>query len=291
MRLAGLGWAALTVAIFSGWFVVTRFSVTRELQIWDITAFRFGVGAIVLAPAILRRGTRLPLSAWGEGLVFTMLWGLPFVLLVALGLRLTSAAQAASITPTMMPLFAGLFAWVFLRERQGPLRWLGYAAIFAGVAGLLAAGTAAHGALDPVGLGALLAAAAMWAIYTLLFKRSGLTSLQAAALICIWSAVLFLPAYWLFGLSHLHRASIQEIALQAMYQGVLLSCVAIVTYNRAVSLLGAAAATALLALIPVTTSLLAIPILGEIPAATECAAIAVIVIGVLLVARPAPTPL
>jgi len=32
-QLAGLAWAALTVAIFSGWFVVTRFSVTRELRI------------------------------------------------------------------------------------------------------------------------------------------------------------------------------------------------------------------------------------------------------------------
>jgi hypothetical protein len=29
--------------IFSGCFVVTRFCVTRELQIWDITALRFSL--------------------------------------------------------------------------------------------------------------------------------------------------------------------------------------------------------------------------------------------------------
>jgi drug/metabolite transporter (DMT)-like permease len=75
---------------------VTRFSVTRELQVWDITALRFGVGALLLALAVLRRGSRLPAAAWREGPVFAVLWGVRFVLLVALGLKLTSAAEAAA---------------------------------------------------------------------------------------------------------------------------------------------------------------------------------------------------
>jgi drug/metabolite transporter (DMT)-like permease len=132
-RLEGLLWAALSVVIFSGWFVVTRFSVTHELQVWDVTALRFGAGAVLLSPAVLRRGSRLPMSAWGEGLLFALLWGAPFVLLVALGLKLTSAAQAASIAPTTMPLVAGILSFVLLRERQGWIRWSGYAAILAGL--------------------------------------------------------------------------------------------------------------------------------------------------------------
>lgn len=39
-RLSGLVWTAVAVTIFSGWFVVTHFSMTRELGIWDITALR-----------------------------------------------------------------------------------------------------------------------------------------------------------------------------------------------------------------------------------------------------------
>lgn len=286
--LAGLAWAALAVAIFSGWFVVTRLGVTRELRIWDITALRFGVGAILLAPAVLRRGHRLPLAAWREGLLFMLFWGLPFVLLVALGLQLTSAAQAASIAPTLMPVFAGLFAWAFLREAPGRTRWIGYGAIVAGLAGLVMAGAAAHGPPNLAGIGALALAAAMWAAYTLLFRGSGLTPIQSAALICIWSALLFLPAYLLLGLSRLGLASTAEIALQAGYQGVLMSGVAIVTFNRAVSLLGAVAAAAIIALVPAVASILAIPVLGEIPTPVEGGAIAVIVAGVLLAARPKP---
>jgi drug/metabolite transporter (DMT)-like permease len=190
-----LVWAAVAVTIFSGWFVVTRFSVTRELGIWDITAFRFGVGALLLAPVLLRRRTSLSRGACAEGLVFATLWSVPFVLRVALGLSLTSAARAASIAPTLMLLFAGLFTWAFLRERQGRQRWLGYAAIFVGLSLLVSAGAAVHGPPSLAGLGALVAAAAKWAICTLLFNKSGLTLIESAAFICFWSAVLFLPIY------------------------------------------------------------------------------------------------
>jgi hypothetical protein len=55
------------------------------------------------APTILRRGSCLPITAWSEGLIFALLWGVPFALLVALGLKLTLAVQAASIAPTLMP--------------------------------------------------------------------------------------------------------------------------------------------------------------------------------------------
>jgi drug/metabolite transporter (DMT)-like permease len=75
---------------------LTRFSVTPELQILDITVLRFGVGALLLPLAVLRRGSRLPAAALREGPVFAVLWGVPFVLLVALGLKLTSAAEAAA---------------------------------------------------------------------------------------------------------------------------------------------------------------------------------------------------
>jgi drug/metabolite transporter (DMT)-like permease len=288
-RAVGLVWAALTVSIFSGWFVITRFSVTRELRIWDITALRFGIGALLLAPVIVRNRARLPRAAWGMGLVFALLWGVPFVLLVALGLSLTSAGQAASIAPTVMPLFAGLFAWAFLGETQGWKRWSGYAAILVGLSLLLLAGAAASGPPSAAGIGALAAAAAMWAIYTLLFRRSRLAPIESAALICFWSALLFLPIYGFSGLSRLDHAGAGEVALQAVYQGVLMGGASIFTFNRAVSLLGSSAATAIIAIIPAIATLLAIPILGEHPSPAEGLAVAIIVAGVLLAAhRPAP---
>jgi drug/metabolite transporter (DMT)-like permease len=286
--VAGLAWAALSVLIFSGWFVVTRFSITRELRVWDVMALRFGIGAILLAPAVLRRDSRLPAAAWGEGLLFMLLWGMPFVLLVALGLRLTSAAQAATVAPTLIPVFAGVFGCLFLGEQQGRARWFGYAAIIAGLSVFITAGAAAHSLAGLLGLVALALAAAMWAVYALLFRRSGLSATQSAALICIWSAALFLPAYAVLGLSRFSLASPEEISLQVVYQGILMSGVALVTFNRAVATLGSAAATAIIALVPVVASVLAVPILGEVPTSTEWLAIMIIASGVLLAAWPPP---
>lgn len=144
-RAAGFLWATVSMLIFSGWCVITRFRVTRELEIWDIKALRFGGGALVFAPMILRRGVRLPAAAWREGLLFCCLWGLPFVLPVALVLRLTSAAQAASIAPAAMPVFAGIVGRIALGERQGSARWLGYGATILGLICLVGGGAARHG--------------------------------------------------------------------------------------------------------------------------------------------------
>ena len=289
--IIGFAWAALTVAIFSGWFVITRFSVTRELRVWDITALRFGIGAVLLSPTLLRRATRPSAAGWRQGLLFSVLWGAPFVILVAIGLRLTSAAQAASITPTLTPVFAGLLGWLFLRQRPAGGRLIGYAAIAAGLTALVAAGAVAHGAPTPLGILALMLASAMWSVYTLLFGRSGMTPIQSAALICFWSAAIFIPIYLALGLSRIAVASPREVAIQALFQGVLMSAVAVVTFNRAIAALGAAAATAMIALLPAVASLLAIPVLGEVPSLAEAVAIAFVVAGVVLAARPAPKPI
>src|SRR5260370_1884656 len=82
----------------------------------------------------------------------------------------------------------------------------------------------------------------------------------------------------------------REILFQATYQGLLMSGVAIVAFNRSVALLGAGAASAMIALLPATASILAIPVLSEVPTPAESAAILVIAVGVLLAARPRPSP-
>jgi drug/metabolite transporter (DMT)-like permease len=286
--MSGFAWAGLSVAIFSGWFVVTRLGVLHQLRIWDVMALRFGGGALLLLPVLVTSARRLPPRVWLEGLSFALLWGAPFVLFVGFGLQLTSAAQASAITPALMPVFAGLIGWSVLREAPGGARLLGYVAIVGGLSGLVVSTALSAGWPSPIGIGSLVIAAATWAIYTLRFRRSSVTPLQSAALICFWSAVLFLPIYLALGLSRLGNATPHELMFQVIYQGFLMSAVAVVAFNRAVALLGARAAAAIIALLPVVASTMAIPVLGEIPSPLGGAAIAIIALGVFLAARPAP---
>lgn len=88
----------------------------------------------------------------------------------------------------------------------------------------------------------------------------------------------------LLDLSRLDRASSAEIIVQVLYQGVLMSGVALIAFNRAVGFPGAGAATAVIALLPAVAALLAIPILDETPTPFEGLAFIIIAAGVLLAA-------
>jgi drug/metabolite transporter (DMT)-like permease len=86
------------------------------------------------------------------------------------------------------------------------------------------------------------------------------------------------------------NAPVADVALQTVVQGILTAIVALLLYGRMVAILGATAGAAFVALTPMTTALLAIPVLGEWPSATDWLAISVISVGVyLLSGGPLPS--
>ena len=276
---AGVGWALFAVVIWSGWFVVTRHAVAGHgtLAAADLVALRFGISGLILLPVLLRRASPLPRWAWREGLWFVAGSGAPFALVLSLGLRFAPASHAAALTPGTVPLFAAGFGALLLRERPGRLRAAGLLLIAAGAAAIVLAdggGDALPGHL------AFLACGAAWGVSTVRLRRSGLSALDATALTCVIS-LLYVPAYLLSGVSRLAVAPVGELALQAVYQGVLASAVALLAFNRAVGLLGARA-PGFTALVPVLATLGAAATLGEVPGPVEAAAVAAVAAGVLL---------
>ena len=179
--------------VLSGWFVVTRVGFRHDLRVWDVMALRFGEGAAFLTPALLFGPPRLRVHAWPGGIILAALWGAPFIILVALGLRLTSATMASTVTPALMPVFAGLVAWGIFRQRPSRRHLCGYGMIAAGLFALVCAYFPGRRPLGHRRCRALVVAAVLWALYTLRLPRAGFTSLQAAAFICFWSAIA-LPA-------------------------------------------------------------------------------------------------
>lgn len=280
----GVMWAGLAVAILSGWFVVTRLGLRHEMRIWDVVALRFGEGALFLTPVLLVGPTRLPPRAWLQGALLALLWGAPFILLVAIGLQLTTASLTSTVTPTLMPVFAGLIGWALIGETPSVRGLAGYALIVCGLFALVYGHAVRIGPIDAGGTTALVGAAFLWALYTLRLRQTSLKPLQAAALICFWSAAIYLPVYAGLDLSNLAKASAAELAFQSLYQGIFMSVVAIYAFNRAVASLGTRAASAIIALVPVTSTALAIPVLGEWPPLISAGAICVIALGVIFAA-------
>src|SRR6201987_1755508 len=158
----GVVWGALSVVVLSGWFVVTRVGLRQDLLVWDVIALRFGEGALLLTPVLLVGPLRLRIQAWPNGIILALLWGAPFILLVGLGLQATSATMTSTVTPALMPVFAGFVAWTFFGQRPSRRHLSGYGMIAAGLFALVCVYVQAEGRLDVGGAAALVTAAVLW---------------------------------------------------------------------------------------------------------------------------------
>jgi drug/metabolite transporter (DMT)-like permease len=277
----GIAWALLAVTIWAGWFVATRIAVGPGgvLGASDLVAIRAGIGGLVLLPVFVARVSSLPRSAFVDGRWLTVGSGAPFALIVSAGLRYAPASHAAALTPGTMPLWAALLGLVFLRDRLGRVQLLGLALIASGAL-VLAGGLAGQQAV--LGHGFFLIGATLFAAGTVRMRGSQLKPLDATALVGAYSLVGYLPFYLLAGTSNLALASARELVFQGIYQGVLVSAVALLAFNRAIALLGRRA-PAFAALVPVLATLFAIPAIGEIPGSAESVAVIAIALGVLLI--------
>ncbi|HEV7369493.1 DMT family transporter [Arenibaculum sp.] len=279
---AGVAAALLTVSIWAGWIVATRHSVSTGLGPVDLGLLRFGVPALLLAPAwlkvgLLPRGVPLRLVA-----LMVAGSGAPFLLIGSSGLGFAPASHAGVLMPGTMPLWAGLIGWALLGERLGPPRVAGYGLIAGGVAVLEAAALAGAG---DAWRGHLLfvLCAAMWAAYTHAFRRSGLSAFQAAGMVAAWSLAVHLALAAVLG-TDLFSTPSREVAIQAAVQGGLSGLVAIVAYGFAVRRLGATRAAAFSALAPALAAFGGMALLGEAPGPAGTAAALVVGLGVLLAA-------
>jgi drug/metabolite transporter (DMT)-like permease len=123
--------------------------------------------------------------------------------------------------------------------------------------------------------------AILWASYTHAFRRSGLTALQASALIAIWSFLIHIGLAVAFGTS-IASAPLGEVGLQVLSQGVLSGLAATVAYGLAVHALGGTQAAAFTAITPVLATIGGGLLLGEEIGIAEIAAAVITGLGVAL---------
>jgi drug/metabolite transporter (DMT)-like permease len=279
-RWVGMAAALATVTIWAAWIALTRKGVTTSLSPVDVALLRYSVPSLVLLPVLRRIRPALKQAGTRRSLIMIAGSGAPFFLVCSTGMALAPAADIGTLLPGTMPLFVALFGFLFLRERIGALRLLGFALIFAGAV-VVAVGGMGHGSAWR-GYPLLLGAASMWACYTLAFRRSGINAWQSAAIVNAGSILLLLPLLLFSGTSRLLDAPLHDILLQGVVQGLVSGLLALVCYGAAVRRLGASNAAAFAALAPGLAALFGVPLLGEIPSLLSLAAILVVGFGVAL---------
>ena len=284
--LTGITTGLVTASLWGSWAVISRLGVLGSLNAWDICFLRYLATTIVLAPWLLRRGavTRAGIMgvSWQGVAVLSVTGGLPYMMMVMIGLGLAPASRHAVFGSGMMPLLTFALSWLLLGERAGARQLLGTLLTSAGVVLTVFHGFMASA--SPLGFGDLLFAgsAVLWASYTVASRIYRVKALPAVVILsmsgAIVSTLIYLPVY---GLAFL-RAPLAEIVGQALYQGILTGLIATMFYMRTIESLGAARAALFVAFVPPLVTLFAWPILGERPTWFSLAGVALVSIGMIV---------
>ena len=283
--MTGLAWGLMAAAIWASYTVLARWAVKSGLNAADLTLLRFAPGALIMAPFVWRWGLRdLCGIGWKRGLVLTVLAGPGFSLLFMSGFTLAPLAHGAVIAPACQ-LLTGLTLAAWLAH-TGWTRETAFGAAFVALGLAFMGGDSLlhhEGGLVLLGDGLFAAAGACWGLFGALSRRWQLDPLRLTGVVVVLSFVMVAPPFFVFAdLSRLANAGPGMLTLQLLAQGVGAGFLAVLGFNRAAALLGPGRAAFFGALVPGAASMLAIPVLGEIPTALQLMGIVAVVTGLLI---------
>lgn len=269
--MRGHALALVTVLVWAVTFVSTKVLLVH-LSPMEILFSRFAVGFLALA--VLRpRRLRLPNRAQEKWFVLAGATGIALYYLLE-NIALTFApASVVGVVVAAAPLFTGLLSAALSKKRPSAAFFLGFAAAMAGVAlvsfggGAFAGQAAEGGGFEAAGVLLALAAAATWAVYSLVTDKIAsfnLDGVLATRRTFAWGLLFMALALPFFGFSPNWPAlTLPEVWGNLAFLGLGASALCFVTWNLAVRRLGPVTASLYIYLVPALTVLASCAVLGE----------------------------
>jgi drug/metabolite transporter (DMT)-like permease len=265
-------------------FASARAGVIAGLSPGDLILMRFGVAGLVLLPFWVRWGLpTLGGIGWRRGLILTLLGGPAFALMQMGGYAFAPLAHGAVIHPASVTIISTGIAAVLLKERLSGAHMIGAVLVIAGIVLISWQGLHAEaGANSWIGDLLFFVSAISWAGFTVLIRHWRLPAIRAVAVVSFLSLLVILPVYlsW-YGLQHLIARPPAAMAMQALVQGMGQGVLAITAYSQAIRVLGVSRAVLFPAMVPAVSILIGIPIVGEIPNATQLTGLLLVTIGLI----------
>lgn len=280
LPLGGYGAAAIAAVIWASYPVATRAGVTDLFSPQDLMLLRFGVGALLFLPYLALHFRGIRREAWLRGVPLTLFQGAGMAALVICGLQFAPANHAAALGPGVAPAWVALLGFLVFSRRPSARMTVGAALCAIGVITLTAWSTSTPDASVLTGDAMFVAASALGALYVLQLRQWGISAMQGAAIVTLYSALLVVPWYLWSATGSLWRVAAFELLWQVLWQGVLIGCIALVALNHAITRLGPESSSAMVAVVPALSAVLGLLFLGEVPSSAEIAAILAISAGV-----------
>ncbi len=256
----GLLCACGAVLIWSGFILVSRQGGISALLAYDVIAIRYLTCALLVLPvwATWQRFNLLE----PRFVVSALIGGLAYALFAFHGFELSPASHAAVLLPGALPLVITFLSAVLFRETYTKLKWLGVVIITSGM-GILFWHVQEDGQTGSSGHLYLFLAACCWGMFTLLLNRWQISPWQATISLALVTSIVYLPIYWLYLPKQISEASLNDIMLQAFYQGLMATIIQMLLYVHAVRTIGAASMGSLMACVPIIAGFGAVAVFSE----------------------------
>ena len=247
--------------MWAGFSLVSRLGGKSILTPYDIFALRLITASLVLLPF----SGSMPTGAWRDRRLWllTLLCSLVYCPLIYSAFKYAPASHGGILLSGLQPFLISVVVWLIAGTRPTRMRCIGLAFI---ALGIVCAGLPYFTEWSPdsaFGDGLILLSSVLWAVYSVLAARWGYSAWIQTRAIAFGSAVVYLPIYFLWLPQELAAAPISLILVQCFFQGVVATILAMLTYLKAIALLGAERTAAFLALVPVVIGVLAVPLLDE----------------------------
>ena len=284
-----------------GSYVALSKPLVAALPVFLLAWLRFGIGAVAMLRWLKKPVNEAALSGKTRWLVFleSFLGNFLITICMITGVSMTSAVSAGVIM-SVIPAVVALMSWIFLRERIGVRVWMAVAcgALGIGLLSLAKAPEHAAGLVNgdtggQVWLGNFLIGAAVLceAAYAVIGKKltSVLSPKRISAIINLWGLALMTPLGLYMAVDFDFAAVSPSIWLLLLFYALAASVWSVWLWMTGLKSIPAARAGVFTVMLPISTALVGVVILGEKLALVQLAAFAVALVGMLLVTMPGKT--
>ena len=275
--------ALLTVSIWAVFIVATRFSVSTNFTVEEVIFLRLVPSTIIMAPFMIKYDLIPRGLSWLKAGMLMIGASAIFPYIVSSGLSFAPASDGGVLAPGMLPFWTALAAFFILGEKLDNVRRTGLFIILVGAL-MVGLWQIIFNSAEGVWRGHILflVGSGLFAIYSVIFRQSGLTPLHGLLIGLFWGTLFITPILLLTGRVNFSDVSAFDIGITIFIQSLIIGILATILFNYGVRLIGASEMGAFGALTPILAMLGGILFLNESVPLIKMAGIILVAIGVFL---------
>ena len=275
--------ALITVSIWAVFIVATRFSVSTNFTVEEVLILRLVPSTLIMAPFMIKYDLIPRGLSWLKAGMLMIGASAIFPYIVSSGLSFAPASDGGVLAPGMLPFWTALAAFFILGEKLDQVRQIGLLIILMGAL-MVGLWQIIFNSDEGVWRGHILflIGSGLFAIYSVIFRQSGLTPLHGLLIGLFWGTLFITPILLLTGKVTFHDVSAFDIGITIFIQSLVIGILATILFNYGVRLIGASEMGAFGALTPILAMMGGILFLNESVPAIKMAGIFLVAIGVFL---------